>query len=264
MPKKNKQLKNFYHKVYRRGERKHYTDLIGKPKDWLTEEVRGALDEISWRGRTVLDVGCGTGRAAYEVAKRGAKQVLGIDYAPSAIREAEARYRLPNLEFCCSDVKKMKGKYDVVVSLGTIEHMDKPLTVLKNLKRMVKPGGSLIVTSPNWTNPRGYMLQTLWLLFKAPITLADLHYLTPIEFEKWAKVLNMPLRWRTVDQDWAQGELLLKDFRRRIPNILRDTKLPRDKKRIRDFVNWIGAHVVALEEPTKYSGATGVYHFKKR
>lgn len=261
--KKNKQLKNFYHKVYRKGERKHYTELIGKTEDWLTEEIRGVLGEISWKGKTVLDVGCGTGRAAYEIAKRGAKQVLGIDYAPSAIDEAGALYCLPNLEFQTTDAKKIKGTYDVVISLGTLEHMDMPFLMLKRLKRMVKSGGSLIVTSPNWTNPRGYILQTLWLLFRAPITLADLHHLTPIEFEKWARALNMPLRWRTVDQDWAQGRLLLKDFKRRIPNVLRAARLPRDMKRIQDFINWIEKHVLTLEEPTKYSGATGVYHFRR-
>lgn len=260
----NKNLKRFYHRVYRKGETKHYTELIGKPKDWLTEEVRGVLEETSWKGKAVLDVGCGTGRAAYEIAKKGAQTVLGIDYAPSAVAEAQKTYSLPNLEYRCLDVKGLKGKFDVVVSLGTLEHMDDPGRTLENLKRKIKTGGSLIVTCPNWTNPRGYILQTLRFLFKAPVTLADIHYLTPLEFEAWSRKLKMPLRWRTVDQDWAHGGLLVKDFMRRIPNVLRDAKLPRHRKNIIEFIEWIRTHVLPLEKSGKHSGATGVYHFRKK
>ena len=86
-----------------------------------------------------------------------------------------------------------KGKYDVIVSLGTLEHMDDPLRSLMHLKSLLLPGGKLVLTCPNWSNPRGYMLLTLYFLFNAPITLADLNYLTPVEFQKWAKKLKMKL-----------------------------------------------------------------------
>lgn len=259
---KNKDLRSFYANLYKKGERKHYTALLFSKE--LPEEMAAVIDEIpSWRGKTVVDVGCGTGRIGWELVHKGAKHFLGIDYAPSAIEEAQHHYLHPNLDFREMDVKNLRGTFDVVISLGTLEHMDDPLALLKTLKRHVKPGGSLIVTCPNWVNPRGYFLQTLELLFKAPITLADLHYLTPIEFQAWSKRLRMPLSWKTVDHDWAHGKLLIKDFKRRIPNVLRDAKLPRRQSQIDAFIRWIEKHVLPLDHETAFSGATGLYHFRR-
>lgn len=261
---KNKNLKKFYSNVYtKKGEKKHYTKLLfGKTR--IPNEEREVLKEINWRGKTVLDVGCGTGLLCYEIVKRGAKKVVGIDFARGAIEVARATYEYPRLQYLCEDIKDHRGRYDVIVSLGTLEHMDKPFFMLRRLKeRYLKRGGSIIVTCPNWTNPRGYMLQTLWHLFRARITLADLHYLTPIEFDNWAEKLEMFLGWRTFDYDWAHGERLIKDFKRRIPNVLRDSKLPRHQKNIDGFVGWIRTHILPLDHRKKFSGATGLYHFKK-
>lgn len=261
---KNKNLKKFYSSVYvKKGENKHYTKLLFS-KTKLPNEEREVLKEINWRGKTILDVGCGTGLLCYEIAKRGAKKVVGIDFAKGAIEVASRTYEHPRLKYLCEDIKKHRGRYDIIVSLGTLEHMDNPFSMLKLLKeRHLGPGGSLVVTCPNWINPRGYMLQTLWHLFRARITLADIHYLTPIEFENWSKKLGMSLHWRTFDYDWAHGERLIKDFKRRIPNVLRDSKLPRNKKNIDGFISWIRTHILPLNHRKKFSGATGLYHFKK-
>ncbi len=261
----NKNLKKFYSDVYvRKGEKKHYTKLIFS-KTKIPNEEREVLQEINWRGKTVLDVGCGTGLLCFQIARRGAKKIVGIDFARGAIEVARSTYQHPRLGYFCEDIKDHHGRYDVIVSLGTLEHMDNPFSMLKRLKeRHLKPWGSLVGTCPNWTNPRGYMLQTLWHLFRARITLADLHYLTPIEFENWAKKLKMFLRWRTFDYDWAHGDRLIKDFKRRIPNVLRDSKLPRNKKNIDSFIRWIRTHILPLNHRQKFSGATGLYHFKRR
>jgi hypothetical protein len=139
--------------------------------------------------------------------------------------------------------------------------MDDPLMTLKILKKHLNPKGKIIITSPNWTNPRGYILMTLWHLFKAPITLADLHYQTPIDFENYAKKLKMNLKWRTIDMSWAHGEILIRDFQRRLPNVLRDAKLPKNSKNIENFIEWIEKNVLPFDNTLKHSGATGLYVF---
>ena len=259
----NKDLATFYNSVYKKGEKKHYTSLL-LSGDKMPPAKAEVMKEISWKGKVVLDAGCGTGELPYLIAKKGARHVMGIDYSKEAIEAAQKTYHEKNLSFECTDITQLKGKkFDVITTLGTLEHVDDPLAVLKKLKSMLNPGGSLIVTCPNWVNPRGYILQTLAQLFDAKITLADIHFFTPIEFEKWAKQLGMNLKWKTVEQEWGHGEKCISDFKRRLPNVVRDSKLRTDQKHIDQFIKWLDAHMAPIEQNTKHGGAVGLYHLKQ-
>ncbi len=258
----NKELTSFYNSVYKKGERKHYTSIL-LSGDKVPPAKAEVVKEISWKGKVVLDAGCGTGELPYLIAKKGAKRVIGVDYSEEAIAVARKTYKLPNLEFICDDIARIKGKFDVITTLGTIEHTDDPLHVLKQLKKMLKPQGSLIVTCPNWVNPRGYMLLMLKNFFDAKITLADIHFLTPIEFQIWAKKFKMKLSWKTVEHEWAHGIKCINDFERRLPNVARDSGLQTDIKKILTHINWLETHMVPIEQNTKYGGAVGLYHLKR-
>ena len=105
----NKNLKIFYDKVYSKGEKKHYSNFV--VMDSPSEVDNAILNEIKWKGKKVIDVGCGTGLFAFHVAKKGAK-VLGIDYSDEAINEATQKYKHPNLTYKKFDVsKKLPEKY---------------------------------------------------------------------------------------------------------------------------------------------------------
>ena len=258
---KNKKLEIFYDSVYKKGEEKHFTNL--STMGTITEETNEILKELNWKSKKILDVGCGTGYFSYKAAKKGA-DVLGIDFSTEAIEIAQTKYQHSHLEYQQMDVKKIKDKYDVIVSIGTLEHMDNPLQILKLFKKYLNPKGKIIITSPNWTNPRGYMLMTLWLLFDAPITLADSHYQTPIDFQKYSDNLDMKLKWRTIDKSWAHGDILIQDFKKRLPNVLRDANLPNNPKNIKIFIKWIEDNVLPFENSLPQSGATGLYVFSKK
>ena len=255
---KNQKLRTFYNNVYKKGEEKHFTNLV--TKGTVSEESKEILKELKWKSKNVLDVGCGTGFFAYNAAKKGAN-VLGIDFSEQAIKIAKKKYKKSNLSYEQADVNNISGKYDVIVSIGTLEHMDDPLKILKLFKKHISPKGKIIVTSPNWTNPRGYMLMTLLFLFDAPITLADLHYQTPIDFIQYSRKLNMNLKWRTIDKSWAHGDILIKDFTKRLPNVLRDANLPCKSKNIKNLINWIKTNVASFDNSQLHSVATGLYVF---
>src|SRR3989344_2865602 len=183
---KNTDLKIFYDKVYKKGEGKHYTKLLLKSGN-ISIDKKAVVGEVAWSGKKVLDVGCGTGELAGIIAGKNAAQVLGVDYSLNAILIAKKTHVRNNLSFACVNAENISGRFDVVTSLGTLEHFDDPLSLLKKFKHLLRPGGSIIVVSPNWSNPRGYMLMTLKHLFYAKITRADLHYFTPLDFQNWAK-----------------------------------------------------------------------------
>lgn len=252
---KNKNLKQFYNKVYLKGEKKHFTI---KRESASLSEIKEVLKQVSWKGKKVLDVGCGTGLFAYNAAKKGAI-VLGIDFSTEAIEIANSQYNHKNLKFQSMDVNEIKEKFDVIVSNGTLEHMDDPLKSLKLFKKHLTKNGCIITTSPNWSNPRGYMLMPLLLLFNAPITLADLHYFTPVDFKNFSKQLGMRLSWKTFDKSWSHGDILIEDFKKRLPNVLRDSNLPNNKKNVDLLINWIQNNINKLNHDLPHSGATGLY-----
>lgn len=257
---KNKDLENFYSKVYERNEKNHYSTL--KLKNRPQEDADEAFKVIEWKNKKVLEVGCGTGRFANMIAKSGA-HVLAIDFSESAIKLAKQNYQHPNLYFQKMNVSKISEKYDVIVSLGTLEHMDDPFKILKKFKNHLNSKGKIIITNPNWTNPRGFILLTLYYLFNAPITLADNHFLTPVDHLKWAKKLNMKLIWKTIEHSWGHGSLLIDDFKRRLPKVLADANLPIKQKNIDDFLSRLEKNILTMNYYLPQSGAVGLYVYKK-
>ena len=119
--------------------------------------------------------------------------------------------------------------------------------------------GKLIITTPNWTNPRGYMLMTLLHLFDAKITLLDLHYLSPVNFVEWSKKLNMNLKWKTFDYSWAHGQTLINDFKKRIPKIMSELGFNKTNNEVSALINWIKKHVLTFDNSLYHSGAIGLY-----
>lgn len=261
--KDNSRLENFYDSVYTKGEEKHFTSFVVSGTH--SEEANEVLREIDWNEKSILDVGCGTGYFAHLVSKYKCT-IKGIDFSEEAIKIAKTNYKKTNLSFEKIDIQnedKKLEKFDIITSLGTLEHMDNPLEILSILKKHLEKNGKMIITSPNWINPRGYMLMPLYFLLDAPITLADLHYFTPVDFEYFAKKLNMNLEWRTIDHSWANGEILINDFKRRIPNVLRDMNMDVKPEKINNLISWIEKNILPFDNSLKHHGATGLYIFSK-
>ncbi len=105
------------------------------------------------QGKTVLDLGCGTGRIARHLAGRGAT-VHGIDYSKGMIETARRLTAGPNPSYEVGSVLELGcGQlYDIIIVLGvvTIACKDRPalLAVLRGIRRTVKPGGALLLTEP--------------------------------------------------------------------------------------------------------------------
>lgn len=256
----NKELKKVYDKIFTKGYDQVYTSFLVNNKP--TEEVNEVLSSAKWKGKKVLDFGCGTSDFAYRAACEGAT-VTAVDYSKKAIDQASETYTHENVTFQVGDIDGLTGKYDIIVSIGVLEHMDDPLEVLKIMKKRLTPKGKIIITGPNWSNPRGYVLLTLWHLFKAPITLADLHYFTFKDFEAFAKKTSLKLKWRTFDYSWGHGDVMVADLRKRLPNVLRDAKLPNSALNVKKLVDWLEDHVAQVDNELPHSGALGIYIFNK-
>lgn len=106
------------------------------------------------REKSVLDVACGAGYAAPLFIRAGARQYLGLDINEEAVTLAKARYGTSDaIRFLVDDACEMRQvpsqSVDLAVSFETIEHVPCPETFLTNLQRALRPGGILIVSTPN-------------------------------------------------------------------------------------------------------------------
>lgn len=102
----------------------------------------------------VLDVACGAGYGAPILCNAGAKSYLGVDISPEAVSLAEERFSVADAtRFVCDDACILSTvadtSVDTVVSFETVEHLPAPTSFLSNLRRVLRAGGRLIISTPN-------------------------------------------------------------------------------------------------------------------
>jgi len=108
-------------------------------------------------GLSVLDCGCGPGSITLGIAARvDPGEVAGIDFAPDQItraRQAAAREGRRNVRFETANVHSLpfeSGRFERVFSHALLEHLADPQKALRELHRVLAPGGVIGVCSPDW------------------------------------------------------------------------------------------------------------------
>jgi ubiquinone/menaquinone biosynthesis C-methylase UbiE len=113
----------------------------------------GISDQIA--GKVVLDFGCGPGTEAIELARHGAKHVIGLDIQEKFLAEARARQATAGVSNC-TFVSAYDSKVDVILSIDSFEHFSNPGQVLNEMARLLKTDGKVIVSfGPPWYHPKG-------------------------------------------------------------------------------------------------------------
>lgn len=103
------------------------------------------------KNKVVLDAACGSGYGSYMLSKT-AKSVYGVDISNNALEMATKMYNAKNIIYSKGDIRKLDFKnntFDVVVSFETIEHILQGPEFLRECHRVLKPGGLLIISTPN-------------------------------------------------------------------------------------------------------------------
>lgn len=140
----------------------------GPPPPWERMVCRYLSDE-DVAGRSVLEIGCGRGQLAARVmaTSPAPARYVAADFAESAVRFGRERARdaatTTALHWIVADIQKIPAgqMFDTVISCETIEHLPDPLAALREIHRVLRPGGRLFLTTPNYMGPfglyRGYL-----------------------------------------------------------------------------------------------------------
>ena len=94
----------------------------------------------------ILDAGCGSGRNMVELARLGT--VTGVELSATSVTLARERGVGEVIEGSVLEMPFETDSFDLAVSLDVIEHLDQHLEALRELRRVVAPGGALLVTVP--------------------------------------------------------------------------------------------------------------------
>jgi len=97
---------------------------------------------------TLLDVGCGGGRFLNRMQKRG-WTVEGSDFDDQATKKVTARYGIKTHVGDLSQCELPSNSFDVITMSQTIEHLYTPSDTLRECLRILRPGGLLVMTTPN-------------------------------------------------------------------------------------------------------------------
>ncbi len=120
--------------------------------DLYNEHLVRYLFSLQFAGsRKVLDLGCGTGYGARLMAET-ASEVIAADVSPEAIHYARENFSAAHLHYMLTDATHLSfasNSFDVVLCFEVIEHLTRQESLLKEIQRVLKSDGILIVSTPN-------------------------------------------------------------------------------------------------------------------
>jgi 2-polyprenyl-3-methyl-5-hydroxy-6-metoxy-1,4-benzoquinol methylase len=136
----------------------------------IYQMVVRALQQRDQGGGVLVDVGCGTGQLWRHVGEHYTRYV-GVDAACYEDLPAEVEFHRVDLN--ADDIPLPDECADVVVSVETIEHLENPRAFMREMVRLAKPGGWIVVTTPNQLSLLSLLTLTLKQRFSA---FQDVHY----------------------------------------------------------------------------------------
>lgn len=111
---------------------------------------RYALAKEFIKNKIVLDIACGEGYGS-NILAQDANSVIGVDIDQETITHAIKKYQKKNLSFLQGSVENIPcapHSFDVIISFETLEHTAEHTKMLEEIKRVLKPGGILIISTP--------------------------------------------------------------------------------------------------------------------
>lgn len=114
--------------------------------------VTQRLNEVNPDARRILDLGCGVGQLAQEIAlARPQADIVACDPTPEMIARAIADHGAPNIRYVPGDVSSVLGlsPFDVVLCTNVLPYVPDKLACIRAIHAMLRPGGDALILHAN-------------------------------------------------------------------------------------------------------------------
>jgi ubiquinone/menaquinone biosynthesis C-methylase UbiE len=144
-----------YKKPMGRGSAEEYVKV---QMMWAEQSYKKFGSFIDLNGKLLLDAGCGSGGKTFFYSQKGVSKVVGVDFNPKSIDTAVQNFgNTPNVEFLCGSIVQLPfvdNTFDYVILNDVVEHIERPIleAALKELMRVVKQDGRILLEFPPWTS----------------------------------------------------------------------------------------------------------------
>ena len=136
---------------------------------WRTSGLRKNFDRFfspaHVAGKCVLDFGCGGGELSFMASEYGAGGVIGTDLNARFVKEAIARNDRANVEFRHETddtrISLPDGSVDAILCFDVVEHIMSYREIFREWRRVLAPGGKVLIWWSVWWHPYGHHLQTM-------------------------------------------------------------------------------------------------------
>lgn len=119
-----------------------------------------------WKGR-LLDVGCGNG--SFLATMRGLGwEVVGVEPDAEAAKLAQERFEIPVSLGTLEDARLPDRSFDAVTLCQVIEHLPDPFALLRECRRVLRPGGRVVVITPSFKSLGHHIFSESWRGLEAP------------------------------------------------------------------------------------------------
>lgn len=203
-----------------------------EPMYYAVREILGTTN----KNAKILEVGSGLGYLTYAITKKG-YDITGLDISVDAVKRAKNQF---GAHYVCGDVYKYAldnpATFDVVILTEVIEHLPDPVNFCNSLISLLKPGGKLIITTPNKS---AYPQQEYWNTELPPVHLT---WFSEESFKTISKQKNLDLLFFDFTR-FNNKHLDIPGFRyyewymkrhKRVPTLSKDGKVLQPKTLIDD------------------------------